>query len=168
VYDERAGQGVGGVTLTWNAGGPASTNVTVTTDQGGNYLVRLADADAYTVSGGSVGSLSLVRPASPIDIANFYVNTGGCPTVYGRVLDAVTRRPVTGARLTWVGVTAASDVTGSYRLQLECRSGGYGSNTTVITVTHPDYATVTMVAGRGETLGSSPGEHRTDIALTPR
>jgi len=168
VYDERAGQGIGGVTLTWNAGGAASTNVTVTTDQGGNYLVSLVDAEAYTVSGGSVVSLSLVRPASPIDIVNFYVNTGGCPTLYGRVLDAVTKRPVTGAQLTWVGVTAMSGITGSYRLQLECRSGGYGSNTTVISVTHPAYATYTMVGGRGETLGSSAGEYRTDIALTPR
>jgi hypothetical protein len=53
-------------------------------------------------------------------------------------------------------------------MTLACAAGGYGSNATTLSVTHPDYMAFSSDGGRAESLGLSPSEYRSDIALTPR
>jgi hypothetical protein len=167
VVDERTTRGVPGVTLFWGGTGTFA-NATVVTDATGGYQVQLPDAASYTVSADAVFPLSVVRPTGALDIVNFYVNTGGCPTQYGRIVDGVTRRAIAGAQAAWVGVTSTSDSTGNYRLTLECRPGGHGTGQTSISVSHPGYQPFTMPGRAGETLGASASDVRLDIALTAR
>ena len=112
VVDERTMQGVAGVTLLWGgsgippipAGTPVPANLTSVTDANGSYQVQLPDAASYSVSADAVFPMSVVRPIGSLDIINFYVNTGGCPTQYGRIVDVMTRRVIAGAHVSWVGV----------------------------------------------------------------
>jgi len=170
VFDERAARGVGGVTLTWTPEGAVettTTGVTVVTDSTGGYALHLTDPGPYVVAGGSAGITGLVRLAGTLDLVNFYVNTGGCPTVYGRIVDAMTRRPVSDAQVGWAGITSTTGITGEYRLTFECGRSP-GANTTIVSVTHPNYVTYTGNAGPTESLGLNPSESRADISVTPR
>ena len=167
VLDERSGQGMPGVTLLWG-GRTVLSQVTAVTDATGSYQVQLPEAEFYSVSGSNVFPLSVVRPTSSLDIINFFVNTGGCPTQYGRIVDATTRRPVPGAQVSWVGVTSTTDAAGSYRLTLACQPGAYGSGETTLSVSHSSYQPYTARAPNGDTLGVTPADLRQDIALTPR
>lgn len=166
VVDERTLQGMPGLTLAWGGGRAGLQQISSVTDATGSYQVNLPDQESYSVS--STAARGVVRPIAALDIVNFYVNTGGCPTQYGRIVDARTRRPVAGAELNWAGVTSTSDASGSYRLRLECRPGAYGSGVTTLTVNHSGYQPYTSMAAAGETLGVSPSDERLDIALTPR
>lgn len=167
VIDERTRQGVAGVGLHWGGVGiPAS--LTTVTDATGSYHAQLPEAASYSVSADPMIPMSVVRPIGTLDIVNFYVNTGGCPTQYGRVVDAVSRRAVAGAVVSWAGATSTSDTAGNYRLTLECRPGGYGSGPTTLGVSHASYQTYAAPARNAETLGASAWEARLDIALTPR
>jgi hypothetical protein len=159
--------GVPGVTLFWGGTGTFA-NATVVTDATGGYQVQLPDAASYTVSADAVFPLSVVRLTGALDIVNFYVNTGGCPTQYGRIVDGVTRRSIAGAQVSWVGVMSTSDPTGNYRRTLECRPGGYGTGETRVSVSHPGYQPFTMPGRAGEVLGVSAADVRQDIARTPR
>jgi hypothetical protein len=174
VVDERTMQGVAGVTLLWGgagippipAGGPVPASLTTITDANGSYQAELPDAAYYSVSGGM--ARGIVRPIGALDIVNFYVNTGGCPTQYGRVVDAVTRRAIAGAQVSWTGLASTSDATGNYRLALACQPGSYGSGLTTFSVSHPSYQPYSTPARTGEALGSVASEERLDVALTPR
>lgn len=169
VVDERMQQGVSGMTLFWGGGRAGLQQITSTTDATGAYQVDLPEQEAYSVStGGDPRVYGTVRPTGPIDIINLLVNTGGCPTLYGRVVDAVTRRPVTGATVTWVGLTSTSDAAGNYRLGLECRPGAFGAGETALGVTHPAYQAYSSRSRQAETLGLSASDERMDLALTPR
>lgn len=168
VVDERSAQGLPGVTLHWGGGRVGLLQITSVTDAVGSYQVELPDAEYYSVSADSVLPMSIVRPTGALDIVNFYVNTGGCPTWYGRVVNANSRRAVSGAEVSWAGVASTTDVTGNYRLSLECRSGGYGSGPTSLSANHPNYLSYSMPARSGDTLGITPEAVRFDIALTPR
>ena len=168
VVDERSAQGVPAVTLFWGGASVGLSPITSVTDATGSYRVELPDAPFYSVSGDGVFPMSVVRPIGSPDIVNFYVNTGGCPTQYGRIVDVMTRRPIAGAHLTWVGVRATSDLLGQYRLSVECRPGLYGSDLTSVSVSHPGYQAYSATAPSGTTLGTTPSEWRTDIALTRR
>ena len=139
------------------------------TDATGGYQVQLPEADAYSVSAGGAAPFSgVVRPTSALDIVNFYVHTGGCPTEYGRIVDTATRRPIAGAEVSWAGVTATSDPSGHYRLQLTCQPGAYGSGETTFAVSHPGYQPYAVRGRNAEGLGASPEDARLDIGLTPR
>jgi hypothetical protein len=167
VVDERTTRGLPGVTLFWGGSGTFA-HATVVTDATGGYQVHLPDAASYTVSAEAVFPLSVVRPTGALDIVNFYVNTGGCPTQYGRIVDGVTRRAISGARVDWVGLTSTSDQTGNYRLTLECRPGGHGAGPTSVSVSHPGYQPFAMPGRDGQALGVTAADVRQDIALTPR
>ena len=85
-----------------------------------------------------------------------------------RVVDAVTRRAIAGAQVSWVGLTSTSDATGNYRLTLACHPGSYGSGLTTFSVSHP--ADQPHLDARSHRRGARLrrlGE-RFDIALTPR
>jgi hypothetical protein len=167
VVDERTGRGLPGVSMFWSGSGTFG-NATAVTDATGGYQVRLTNAASYSVSADGVFPVSVVRPTGALDIINFYVNTGGCPTQYGRIVDAATRKAIAGAQVAWVGVTSTSDLAGNYRLTLECRPGSYEAGPTSITVIHPGYQPFTMPGRAGETLGANASDVRLDLALTAR
>jgi hypothetical protein len=167
VVDERTARGIPAVALFW-AGSGTFANATAVTDATGSYQVQLPEAAFYTVSADAVFPLSVVRPTGAFDIVNFYVNTGGCPTQYGRIVDGVTRRAIAGAQLAWLGLTSTSDAAGNYRLMLECRPGVYGTGPTSITVSHAGYQPFTMPGRDAGTLGVTAVDVRQDIALTAR
>jgi hypothetical protein len=158
---------VAGATLRWDAivePRPASTFITTTGT--GDYAVWLPPADRYVVfinNGPSILVL-LSTPSRPID---FLMNTGGCPTIYGSVLDSATRAPIAGARVGWVG-ESVTDANGAYRITVPCGSGSYGFGTTALTITHPAYQSYFTPHARRESLGSSARESRSDYLLTPR
>jgi hypothetical protein len=166
VVDERSARGLPGVSMLWNGAGTFA-NATAVTDATGSYQVQLPNAAFYNVFADGVFPVSVVRPTAALDIVNFYVNTGGCPTQYGRVVDAATRKAIAGAQVAWVGATSTSDQAGNYRLTLECR-GRFEAGPTNITVSHPGYQPFTMPGRAGETLGATAADVRLDIALTAR
>lgn len=166
IVDERTRQGVAGLTLRWGGGRAGLQQISSSTDATGSYQVDLPDQEFYSVS--STGISAVVRPIGSIDIVNFYVNMGGCPTQYGRIVDARTRRPVAGATVAWVGITSITDTAGSYRLGIDCRAGAYGSGLTTLTVNHEGYQPYSSQARAAESLGVTGAEERLDIALTPR
>jgi hypothetical protein len=166
VVDERTLQGMPGLTLAWGGGRAGLQQISSVTDATGNYQVDLPDQEFYSVS--SAALTGVVRPIAALDIVNFYVNTGGCPTLYGRIVDARTRRPVAGAEVSWVGITSISDAAGAYRVKLDCRPGAYGSGPTTLNVGHSGYQPYMSAARAAESLGTSPADERLDIALTPR
>ena len=87
VVDERTLQGVPGVSLHWGGGRVGLLQISSVTDATGGYQVQLPDADAYSVSADGAAPFSgVVRPTAALDIVNFYVHTGGCPTEYGRIV----------------------------------------------------------------------------------
>ena len=77
------------------------------------------------------------------DRGDFLVRPGNCVARYGTVADGLTLLPITGATVALLGssnVTDSTDSTGWYRIDLGCPSNGLvGFNTTVVTVSHPDY-----------------------------
>lgn len=168
VVDERTMQGVAGLTLMWGGGRAGLQQISTVTDATGSYQVDLPDQEFYSVSADRAFPMSVVRVIGALDIVNFYVNTGGCPTHYGRIVDAVTRRPIAGAEVGWLGVTSTTGSTGHYRLTFECRPGGYGSGQSTLDVTHPGYQPYSARQTDAENLGVTASDVRSDIALTPR
>lgn len=168
VVDERTMQGVAGLTLMWGGGRAGLQQLSSSTDATGSYQVDLPNQEYYSVSADRAFPISIVRSIGALDIINFYVNTGGCPTHYGRVIDAVTRRPIAGAEVGWAGLGATTNATGNYRLMFECRPGGYGEGPTTLDVTHSGYQPYSARQTNAENLGVSAADVRSDIALTPR
>ena len=77
-------------------------------------------------------------------------DTVGCVSRYGLVVDAGTGQGVAGAQVTVGGTSMTSAADGWYRIDLGCPPGGIiGFNTSFAEVTHPRYATLQRVVGRG-------------------
>ena len=96
----------------------------------------------------------------------FLVNGGTCAARYGTVIDAVTRQPIAGARVTRAGTTE-TDAAGRYRIDIGCEPRfDWGSGTTTISVQHPAYQGAFELDGRREGTSFS-GIRRVDFALQP-
>ena len=168
VLDVQANRGIPGTSLVWDVLEGSRSTTRVVTDDAGIYVVQVPPADRYVVSINEAVFVATVRLASDIRSTDFLRNTGGCSVRYGIIIDAVTRQPVSGARVSWAGFQTLSNADGSYRLNLECRPPlGYGFGTSLFSVTHQSYNTWGQPDARAETLGR-PGERRDDVALTPR
>jgi hypothetical protein len=95
---------------------------------------------------------------------DLFVHPGTCVARYGSVADSLTLRPVAGAMVKLLGSIAATAVDGWYRIDLGCPSNGsVGFNTTLISVTHPDYLDGSEMVGRG-----AKGVERIDVWLEQR
>ena len=138
---------------------------TATTDASGRY--------SLSIEPGSHGvlvdeeSVALVTPTNRTYRGDFFGHLSGCVARYGTIVDKQTRQPVAGAVVSAGAATAATattDHTGWFRLSLGCPgSACVGFNTTFLTVTHPNYANASFVAGRGICFVS-----RVDYELDPR
>jgi hypothetical protein len=165
VFDVLNDRGIPNVVMTWSPL-PSGGAVTTQTDQTGTYRVKLPPAERVSVAIPGGGTTAMVGDGSvPID---FLQNTSGCPTLYGYVFNSVTKRPLSGARVGWVGSTL-TDANGQYRFNLECRQPlGYGTGTTVLGFAHDAYTPYNVVPyARSESLGS-PGLWRMDVVMTPK
>jgi hypothetical protein len=171
VLDVQANRGIAGATLTWTAYPAPYVTTSTVTDAMGFYAVRLAPGNRYSVSvdigDGRTHSGGVLLPVT-IQATDFLLNAADCDLRYGLIIDAITRRPVSGAQVLWQReVMSAPD--GSYQVGSACRPFDLWSyGTTAITVTHPAYISGLALDTRGEALGYPGDERRVDIALTPR
>jgi hypothetical protein len=138
-----------------------------TTDAEGRYTLTVPKTGIYgiSVNGGSTGSLYVTGPAFRGDL---FIDTGSCVSRYGLVIDSQTLQPVSGGKVTIgpgteIGACATSGSDGWYRCDLGCPSRVVPNNTTVFSVSHPDYRNWSQFTGRGIGLVL-----RTDVALEHR
>ena len=169
VVDFQSNAGVAGTILEWKIFGVDDKPQTFrsTTNPSGNYYVSLAGAGMYEVSIGAPAGAEKVYVPGGSYTTDLFVGHSDCPIMYGFVFDASTSRPVSAATVTWVGTDAISQTDGSYLLNLGCRSNGYGSGTSGISVKHPAYMSQGIFGTRREFLVLG-WLGRRDFALTPR
>ena len=131
TFDPSAGSAAAATTA-------ADGTYTLTVPPGG-YLVSIDDESA--------GVVHLRIPAYRGD---FFARTAGCIARYGTVIDKQSRRFIPGATVSLGGGTATTDSSGWFAVILGC--GGspcIGFNTTFATISHPNYMTAEIPAGRG-------------------
>ena len=92
------------------------------------------------------------------------MHLNGCIVRYGTIAESGTGRPLAGATVSLVGVTATSGSDGAYRLDFGCRAGLW-SGTIALSVTRAGYQDGGVPMGRGEGLS---GVIRQDVDLDPR
>jgi len=174
VRDFRSDAAIAGAHVSFNNFDNVTIGTAATTDSSGTYsLMAPSNTElAVTVDGEGVTTVTL---KDRIYRGDFYVHHQNCVARYGMVIDSVTRFPVFGATVSVGGNVPATatttDGTGWFRLSLGCDTpaigfpirGCIGSNTTLATVTHPDYLTGSFVVGRGIC-----DVERVDWALHPR
>ena len=160
VLDFASGAGVAGASVVF---GESSA----TTDAGGSYAIVALASGQYEprVDGVSMGQTRVTGPGYRGDLL---VHPGTCVSRYGTLADAATQRPVAGVTVRVVApglnVATVSGSDGWYRLDLGCPSSGLvGSNTTDLSVSHPNYIDRSQPVGRG--VG---GATRLDLDLTRR
>jgi hypothetical protein len=151
VRDFRTNDPVAGahVTVGDYTGNPVTRdNITTTTDRNGNYSLTLPAGEQFLyVDGEWVGAPFLKDRTYRGDL---FVHDSGCIARYGTVQDSVTRQSVANATASVSGVSARTDNTGWFILNLGCPGTMcIGFNTTEISVTHPDYQNRSFPAGRG-------------------
>jgi hypothetical protein len=155
VLDFQTNAGVGGARVTIG-------NVTAATDPTGGYSLTVPAGEQRVSIDGE--TLTLVTLEDRTYRGDFYVHVTGCVARYGTVVDKQSRKPVSGASVSVGGATVATDQTGWFRLDLGCPGiVCIGSNTTFLSVTHPNYVTGSFPAGRGVCF-----VERVDYELEPR
>ena len=92
------------------------------------------------------------------------VHPAGCIVRYGTIADASTGRPLAGASVSLLGVTATRGFDGTYRRDIGSRAGLW-SNTVFLSVTRAAYQDGGVPMGRGENF---TGVIREDVDLDPR
>lgn len=133
------------------------------TDANGSYVMSVPGPGSYVVfvDGQRVGRSQVTETGYRGDLL---VRGGTCVSRYGALSDARTLSPVAGATVTIFRQTAVSGRDGWYRLDLGCPAEGtIGFNTTFMSVTHPRYASLEQVVGRGV-----QGVERVDLQLERR
>jgi hypothetical protein len=133
-----------------------------TTDSSGSYVLTVPSAGFFTVSvdGSFVGSGRVTGAAYRGDL---FVAGGTCISRYGSLADARTLRPVGGATVRLGLATTTSGADGWYRIDLGCPAMNFPGGTTLMYVTHPNYAPREQVVGRGV-----QGVRRIDLDLERR
>jgi hypothetical protein len=162
ALDFRTNAGVPGAVIEFAArfqsgGGRASSGVT------GLYVMSLPGPGFYdiTADGARVGWTLVNETGYRGDVL---VRGGPCVSRYGSLFDAGTLLPVAGATVAIFEDTTLSGADGWYRLDLGCPAEGtIGFNTTFMSVTHPSYAPLQQVVGRGVR-----GVERIDLELERR
>jgi len=179
VLDYASGKSIPGYTISWRTSsnsqllflhtGPQTT----VTDAAGRFELSLIVTDAFTPltdillfeSPDTSGTIRI--PTKSID-TDVIVNPGGCNVRYGYVYDAVTRRPIAGARVS-ARNSAITDARGFYQFAKVCDAPAgqdFGIGTTTISASHAAYEATWEIDGRSEWTGR-PGIRRVDFALKP-
>jgi hypothetical protein len=142
VQEFSTGATVPGTTVTFG-------DATAVTNASGAYEIPVPALETYnpTVDGVRVGTSAVFGPAYRGD---FLIRPGTCVARYGTVSDLGLHRPIAGAQVSLGGKSILTGADGWYRLDFECPPlGTFGSNTTFMSVTHPDHADVSRIVGRG-------------------
>ena len=167
VVDFQTHAGIEGVTIEWGFAGAWSSTRTDTT---GAFSLKVKTTGLFDVK------VMALTPA--FRDATIYVNDAmfetivfagqsDCPRMYGRVFDSRTSQPIAGAIVDWIVTKAITAADGSYEVSLGCRAEGYGSGTSAVGVSHPNYLSQGFVGARKEWIQTNE-LHRRDFALTPR
>ena len=123
---------------------------------GGSYNVRVNAPGATTAA-----LIVLIDIVPGPNAANFRISANGCAIVTGRVLDGVTRAPISGAAITFFGQRTVTAADGSYQMNLGCPPRPATVSETIV-VDHPAYQ-------RREYLVGVPTYSTTwDIYMQPR
>ena len=150
VRDLRTNAVIGGARVSVGAAfdAAAAPVATATTAPDGTYTLTVPPGE-YRVSIDDE-STGIVRLRIPVYRGDFFARTTGCIARYGTVVDQQSRRFIAGATVSVGGGTATTDASGWFAVFLGC--GGQpciGFNTTFATISHPDYKTAEVIAGRG-------------------
>jgi hypothetical protein len=178
VVDYDTGRSIPGYAVRWWTGSGSHLIIRVGTldsvsDADGRFTVDVPVTDDFTpltdtlLFDTPVGSGSIRIPAKSIE-TDLIVNPGGCNVRYGYVYDAVTHRPIAGARVVRRS-SAITDGNGFYRIEIVCDAPAgqsWGIGTTTIGASHPAYQSAFEFDGRSEYTGH-PGIRRVDFALQP-
>ena len=89
------------------------------------------------------------RVTGPAYLGDLLIDRGTCVSRYGTVADARRSRPVGGATVAIGTHSVVSGQDGWYRIDLGCPFVPGFSNTTIISVTHPSFASYQQIIGRG-------------------
>jgi hypothetical protein len=146
---------VTGTILDFQTGAPvgaarvAIDGATVTADSSGVYSLTVPSGEQQvSIDGESIGTITMKDPTYRGDL---YAHVTGCIARYGTVVDSQTRRPVSNAVVSINGqLVVATDGTGWFRENLGCPGTQcVGFNTTLLSITHPNYVTGSFVIGLG-------------------
>ena len=133
---------------------------------GGFFEVTLDSASYFVVNyENTVSAPALVRVPFKSYETDLLVNADGCVFRYGTVIDAASREPVAGARVSHVGFSTQTDSSGKFALDLGCGRTWYGIGTSQIRVDHPAYETAGTFDNRAEAMS---GVRRVDFELQRR
>ena len=159
IRDGLSGMPVPGARISLTGG----MRAVVTSDGGGGFQFGAVPAGPVRVGVSASGYLAAgaslqVEPGTRVAVAFHLIRTGnpGTATVTGRVIDAATGNPVSGARVALASGGAATSTltTGEFLL------AGLGAGTVTISIDAPGYATqnflVTIPSGAQLRLGDIP------------
>jgi hypothetical protein len=118
------------------------------TDSNGEYGLTVRGSGRYTVRVNGTSAGSTYVNGTPFR-GDLLIATGTCISRYGLIIDDRSLRPIRGATVMLQGKSAATATDGWYRIDLGCPDILLPGNTTVISVTHPDYETGRQPVGRG-------------------
>ncbi|MGB9939344.1 carboxypeptidase regulatory-like domain-containing protein [Methanosarcina sp.] len=140
VTDSYTGAVIPGATVTVGS-------ITTTTDNSGSYTVEVASG-TYTITAGAngynTGSINIAVATGTTVPGNLALTPVSAPPgkITGTVTDAVSRAAIPGASVTAGGITATTDFSGTYTIELAAGTytvtaiaGGYNSSSTDVTVT---------------------------------
>ena len=178
VVDYASGKSIPGYTVRWWTGSNSQLllhagQLTTVTDAAGRFDLYFPVTDNFipltdTLLFENPETSGKIRiPAKSIE-TDVIVNPGSCNVRYGYVYDAVTRRPIAGARVS-ARNSAITDVNGFYQFALVCdapANQSFGIGTTTISASHAAYQGTWEIDGRSEWTGR-PGIRRVDFALQP-
>jgi hypothetical protein len=121
--------------------------LSVITDNSGQYVVELPHRGAYNVSVNN-GPFGQMYAEGRDYRGDLLADTGTCVARFGTISDAVTGRPLGGAKVS-LGSVAISASDGWYTLDLGCPEPVVGGGTTLVTVELSGYEPRQQVVGRG-------------------
>jgi hypothetical protein len=134
---------------------------TVTADASGRYVLTVRPGGySVKVNDVVVGSVGVHGAAFRGDLL---YHSGTCISRYGIVADPASRRAIAGARISVAGRSVTTGPDGWYRIDLGCPAEVRFGNTTLMYISHPDYAPLERVVGRGV-----QGVYRIDTFLKRR
>jgi hypothetical protein len=133
------------------------------TDANGSYQLSLMAGDYHVWVDNVYSGLARVRRS--VNRIDLLAHDAGCAVRYGTVGDASTGKPIAGASVSLVGVTATSGSDGTYRLDFGCRGPFAFTGTVEMSITRSGYQDRMLPMGRGEDLTRAI---RQDVDLAPR
>jgi len=144
-------------------GNGGAGDVSATTDASGAYaLTVLPGMYHVTINGEAIAD---VTAKDPTYLGDFFIRATNCRGRYGMILDSRTRRPVSGATVSFTSPSpplATTDQMGWYQWSFGCGEACGLVTTFTIAVTHPSYVQKIIDGGRGFC-----DVHRIDVELDP-